>query len=288
MPPATSRQPATARVTGAPRMNDPATAASGRTVTAAAAASGSTLQPLISNRTSRNTTAVSAPDSRVSAIAASTSLGGRGRCSRTVAIGVASSAGAAASAIGACTRKIARQSNASVRMPPSAGPAAVPGHRRAEPQAASAAAAVERVERGREQRRRPDRLERAHQEQELERVGGRAPERRGGEQQRAGGAGGPPVQSRAQRQADRQHSGVDGDHRGHSLDRRVQLEQQRRQRQYDHGRIGERKAGRDRDQCALHQGLCSGRGDGNGADIRTTQIEQALFWLATRPPRLRP
>ncbi len=126
MPPATRTQPATARVTGAPRMNDPATAATGRTVTAAAAASGSMLQPLISNRTSRKTTAVSAPDSSVSAIAASTSLGGRGRCSRTVAIGVASSAGAAASAIGACTRKIARQSNASVRMPPSAGPAAVP------------------------------------------------------------------------------------------------------------------------------------------------------------------
>jgi len=126
MPPATSRQPATARASAAPRTVEPARAASGSTVTVAAAASGSTLQPLISSRTSRNTTAVIAPDSSPSAAPATRSRGGRGSASWTVAIGLASSAGAAASAIGAWAMKIARQSNSSVRTPPSAGPAAVP------------------------------------------------------------------------------------------------------------------------------------------------------------------
>ena len=126
IPPATSTQPASARAPGGPLTNEPATAASGSIVTAAAAASGATLQPLISISTSRKITAVSAPDSRASAAADSTSRGGRGSASRTAAIGLAASAGAAASAIGAWATKIARQSNSSVRMPPSAGPAAVP------------------------------------------------------------------------------------------------------------------------------------------------------------------
>ena len=86
MPPATRRQPPTARVDAAPRRKEPAIAASGSTLTAAAAASGSTLQPLMRSSTSRNTSAVSAPESRASARPASRSLGGRGSDSRTVAM----------------------------------------------------------------------------------------------------------------------------------------------------------------------------------------------------------
>ena len=144
IPPATSTQPATARVAAGPRTKEPASAATGSTLTAAAAASGSTLQPLIRRRTRRKTTAVRAPESRARAIPARTSRGGRGSAApargaparpdapgewpspAAHGTGARSSTGTAARATGACAMKIARQSNSSVSSPPRAGPAAVP------------------------------------------------------------------------------------------------------------------------------------------------------------------
>ena len=62
MPAPTSRLPPAARVRGSPLTRAPATAASGRTLTAAAAASGSSDQPAISSRTSRKRTPVRAAE----------------------------------------------------------------------------------------------------------------------------------------------------------------------------------------------------------------------------------
>ena len=103
-----------------------ANAASGITVTTAAAASGVWPQPLISSSTTRNSAAVSAADSSASdtfAASAGRPAGvdaGAGFAERR---GISASA---ASASGTCTKKIACQLIASVSTPPTAGPAAAP------------------------------------------------------------------------------------------------------------------------------------------------------------------
>ena len=133
-PPAISAAPAAARVAAGPGMRDARMAAIGSTVTTPAAASGDRLQPETSSSTSRNSTAVSAADTSASAAAGAGRTRGSGSAGaasvsalRSVSRRAATThAIAPAAAIGAWTKKIARQSNACVTAPPSAGPAAVP------------------------------------------------------------------------------------------------------------------------------------------------------------------
>src|SRR4051794_27778275 len=120
-----SSAPAAARMPGAPGIRWARMAATGRTVTASAAATGSTLQPATSSRTSRKRTAVSAAETRASAAAGPAGKALRGGAGVAL-VRERAAATAAASAIGAWTMKIARQSNSWVGAPPSAGPAAVP------------------------------------------------------------------------------------------------------------------------------------------------------------------
>ena len=134
MPAATSRHPATARVSGSPPRRADRTAAIGRAVTASAAAIGSMLHPAISNRTTKKTTAVRAAETRARAIRGRASSRDDGPASTPPSAGArgpsrnaaAMQAMAPGTTIGSCTRKIARQSKTSVSTPPSAGPVAVP------------------------------------------------------------------------------------------------------------------------------------------------------------------
>ena len=239
--------------------NEPATAASGSIVTAAAAASGSTLQPLISSSTSRKITAVSAPDSSASA-AADEHVARRAR--QRLAHG-----GDRARRQRRGRRQRDRRLGDEDRAPveqlrqdaAERGAGGGAGHGGAHPEPAARAAAVEGVEGRGQQRRGAERLERTHDQQQLERVRARAADRRGREQQRAGSAGGAVVQRGGQRQRERQHERVDADHCRDALDGRVELEQQLRQRERDDRRVRERQAGRDGDQGASHTGLSSSR-----------------------------
>ena len=130
-PPAISSAPAAARCSGSPRRTESVVRpATGRTVNAAAAASGSTLQPAIRTKTRRNSTAVSEADTSASATIADRRPGSglavaAGASSEWLSAAHAHPA-AAASAIGTWATKIACQSNACVSAPPSAGPAAAP------------------------------------------------------------------------------------------------------------------------------------------------------------------
>ena len=128
-PPATNSVPAAARGSGRPLTAVAAIAATGSTVTATAAFSGPTAKPATSSRTSMKSKAVKAAAHSPSAMVGATRP--RGISAETGSAGSDDGAArrhaiAAAAAIGACTAKIARQSNASVSTPPIAGPAAVP------------------------------------------------------------------------------------------------------------------------------------------------------------------
>ncbi len=259
IPPATSTQPASARAPGGPLTNEPATAASGSIVTAAAAASGATLQPLISISTSRKITAVSAPDSRASA-AADEHVARRAR--QCLAHG-----GDRARRQRRGRRQRDRRLGDEDRAPveqlrqdaAERGAGGGAGNRGPDPEPTAGPAPVEGVEGRGQQRRGADRLERTHDQQQLERVRARAADRRGREQKRAGSPGGAVVQRGGQRQRERQHERVDGDHCRDALDGRVEFEQQLRQRERDDRRVREREASRDGDQGASHTGLSSSR-----------------------------
>ena len=82
VPAATSRQPVAARIRGSPFALRVASALSGRTETAIAAASGSSFQPATSSSTSRNRTAVSAADRSARATSGPGALGRRGWIAR--------------------------------------------------------------------------------------------------------------------------------------------------------------------------------------------------------------
>ena len=124
-PPATSSEPVAASAT-VPRtpMRGAANAATGIAETITAASSGSMRHPSTSSSTSRNSAAVSAADSKVRASSA-------GTCGRPAAAFGAGAvvwrrATSAASAIGACSRKIHSQPASCVSAPPTAGPTAAP------------------------------------------------------------------------------------------------------------------------------------------------------------------
>src|ERR1700722_6635792 len=74
MPAPTNSDPATARHHAGPVIHAPAIAATGSTLTAIAALIGLTLQPAISTSTSRNSTALNAPEMHANAIAATSRL----------------------------------------------------------------------------------------------------------------------------------------------------------------------------------------------------------------------
>ena len=108
-------------------------AATGSTLTARAAARGSTLQPATSSSTTRKMTAVSAAERRARATAGRSASGESPAASarRPPASGPRPRTAQRATASpgttsGTCARKIARQSNASVSAPPRAGPIAAP------------------------------------------------------------------------------------------------------------------------------------------------------------------
>ena len=248
MPPATSTQPAAARVAAGARTNEPATAAIGSTVTAAAAASGSTLQPLIRSNTSRKTTAVRAPGEqrqceRREQVAAGHrhALADRRRRARRAA------PASAARAIGACTMKIARQSKSCVRSPPSAGPAAVPAtaapiqsRRPAPPPSSASNAAVSSAA-------PPSACSARITSSSSSESALAQPTDAAANSSAPAGPVARPWSAAETRQRQREHRGVDGDHRGHALDGGVELEQERRQRQRHHRRVGQDQARRDGD-----------------------------------------
>ena len=149
VPAATSSAPPAASTGGGPAMRVAASAASGITLTASAALSGSMPQPVISNRTTRNSAAAIAPETSPRASARPTAQRGRSRTAGTAGPGsprsarlrrrprrrpgripgrssAPSAAGRAISTAGAWNRKIERQPKAWVSAPPMAGPAAVP------------------------------------------------------------------------------------------------------------------------------------------------------------------
>jgi len=107
-------------------MREDSSAAIGSAVTAPAAASGSTLKPATSSRTSRNSTAVNAAETRASATAGPVRNGSRSSASSGGSSGSRHEAIAAATAIGAWTMKTHCHDRTCVTAPPSAGPAAVP------------------------------------------------------------------------------------------------------------------------------------------------------------------
>ena len=175
-PPPTSAQPAAARVRGSPRRREPASAARGMTVTAAAALSGLTFQPATSSRTSRKSTAASAAETSASA-----SAGRRAkRSGRSGSGGAGARDGPDEDSDRARRRHrdLEDEDRAPVerlgqraadRRPQRGGE-----HRRAQPQAAPRAGAAEEVEDGGQPRRGADRLRAARDEQAGEVVGARA------------------------------------------------------------------------------------------------------------------
>ena len=128
-PPAIRKQPTATSTSGGGRKRRAsgraASAATGTTDTVRAAAAGEWPQPSTRSRTSRNSAAVSAADSRARVRLGRTA----GRCRSGVSSGAArttSAAGTASTANGTCTTKMACHENASVSSPPATGPVAVP------------------------------------------------------------------------------------------------------------------------------------------------------------------
>ena len=136
-PAPTRAQPVIARSLASPRSRVPTSAETGTIATTRAASSGDSDHPETSRRTSRNNTALSAAETRASAVAGPSWMRSRvgGFSCRPAWDGdsgtigsprEARNAAAESAPTGACTRKIARQSSNSVRSPPKAGPAAAP------------------------------------------------------------------------------------------------------------------------------------------------------------------
>ena len=186
-PPPTSRQPAAARERGSPGTRAPITAAIGSTETASAASSGGTLQPATSSSTSRNSTAVSAAETSASASAGARAAATRAPPARRRLPARPARRPRPPAPTGTPTRKIARQSKASVSAPPSAGPIAVastaaPSH------SGGRGRRHQQLEDDRQPRRAAQRLHHARGEQHRQAVGARAREARQGEEREAAGA----------------------------------------------------------------------------------------------------
>jgi hypothetical protein len=120
------------------------------------------------------------------------------------------------------------------------------------PRAAARAATVDELEDRDQHHRRPTRLQCAEDQQNLQRAGQAAAQRRGREEPAAGRSehrcG--DAQARDERQRDREHQRVDAQHRRGAFDRGVELVDDRRQRERDDRRIGERERGSEEEQGA--------------------------------------
>ena len=254
------------------RTREASRAATGSTLTARAAASGSMLQPETSSRTTRKMTAVSAAESSARAIAGrrhGPRRSGRARSASRHARGAAPPAGrpaAPGSTIGTWARKIARQSKASVRAPPSAGPTATPKtdaatqSRRPGPgrppssssKVATSAAAPPSGLHAAEDEQQPQRIRERRSPARRARTGRCPPRPRAASPI-------PAASAEARQQRQREHRGVDAEHQGDALDGRVQLDQDRGQPQGDDRGVGQREAGRQREGCAAHGATLASR-----------------------------
>ena len=121
-------------------------------------------------------------------------------------------------------------------------------HRR--PGAAARTAGVDQREGADQQRRAAERLRAAHDEQRVDRVGQAAAGRRQREQRRAAQRQRARGQPCDERQRHGQRARVDAEHRGGLLDRRIELGDDRRQRERDDRSVGQREAGGEEEQDA--------------------------------------
>ena len=186
-PPATSRQPAIARVCGLPGSREERIAATGRTLTASAAASGSMLQPETSSRTTRKITAVSEAESSPRA-SDSRSLKAPGRT-----IGIAAVVGHRRCSLRAASRATSMPGQHDRRLgeedrPPVEGLGERAADRRADgdpedrrgdphPPAGARPTRIEELEGGDQPSGPTERLDAAQDQQEAERVGDPTAER---------------------------------------------------------------------------------------------------------------
>ena len=253
-PPAIAAQGVTVRASGRT-----ASVASGTAVTTPAAAIGSRLQSATSMSTPRKSAPTRAPKTSPSAAFAASAgrLDGRAGSAGTSRRCVPTVARSARPASGAWTTKIARQSNAWVSRPPSAGPTAAPSAPAAVHHAAPLAPEpVSAASSGSEPASssappRPCAARHATR-RHVEASSERAADARRKEHPKPG-----PGQEHRRQPPHERHDGershgdddvVGGDHPRDSLDRRVQLPVEVRKRENDDRRVRERQRHRDRDR----------------------------------------
>ena len=227
-------------------MSSAASAASGRTDTPSAARSGEIAKPATSSITSRNSTAVNAAAVSASPASSVRSAGGASSASRTGRRERDERRGERDRCLDGEDRAPVEQlgQHAADRRP--RGGADERGGQPQPPPGARLARVQHRV-RGQQRGGGARRLQRPEHQQHPQRRRDRAADRRGREHEQPDRAGAHPARGQDRH---REHERVDGDDRRHAGDRRVELDQQRRQRERHDRGVGQCQRRRDRDERA--------------------------------------